>query len=68
MFSDSGSGVASPKYLGEPNLLTISEQQYFVWDTASQSTKLQCMLNICGDHTPSGYACTIVVVFGKEMR
>jgi len=28
------------KFLGCPNLLTLSEQQYFVWDTASsQSTK-----------------------------
>jgi len=27
-------------------MLTLSEQQYFVWDTASQSTKWQGMLEI----------------------
>jgi len=32
------SGVASPK-CWRPNLLTLSEQQYFVLNTASQSTK-----------------------------
>jgi len=39
------SGVASPKILGggknlgEPKCLTLDLQQYFVWDTASQSRK-----------------------------
>jgi len=33
------SSVASPKCLGVANTLTLSEQQYFVRDTASQSTK-----------------------------
>jgi len=27
--------------------LSSSEQQYFVWDTASHSAKLQDMLEIC---------------------
>ena len=35
------SRVASPIFLGRPNFLTLSEQQYFVWDTANQSTKWQ---------------------------
>jgi len=35
------SGVASPKLggFGGPKCLILGEQQYFVWDTASQSTK-----------------------------
>jgi len=32
--------------------LTVGEQQYFVWDTASQSTKLQKMLEIWEDMAP----------------
>jgi len=42
------SGVASPKFVWGANLLTFSEQHYFVWDTASQSTKWQDMLEIWG--------------------
>jgi len=38
MQEDLSSGVASPKF-GGPDLLTLSEQQCFVWDTVSQSTK-----------------------------
>jgi len=30
-----GSSMASPKLWEEPNILTLSEQKYFVWDTAS---------------------------------
>ena len=39
------SGVASPKFfwgpknLWGPKCLTLGEKQYFVWNTASQSTK-----------------------------
>jgi len=37
------SGVASPKFWGGKNLgskcLILGKQQYFVWDTISQSTK-----------------------------
>ena len=40
------SGVASPKFFGEPNLLILSEQQCFLWDPSSQSTKWQDMLEI----------------------
>jgi len=34
--------------LFEPNILTFSEQQYFVWDNTSQSAKRQEMLEIWG--------------------
>jgi len=34
------------KIFFEPNILTFSEQQYFVWDNTSQSTKRQVMLEI----------------------
>jgi len=48
--NQSSNGVASPKFLPQnfwgPNRLTISEQQHFVWDTASLSTKWQDMLEI----------------------
>ena len=40
------SGVASPKFFGGPKCLILDEQQYFVWDTASQSTKWLHMLTI----------------------
>jgi len=38
------SGVASPNFLGSKNcggtnFLILGEEQYFAWDTASQSTK-----------------------------
>jgi len=46
------SSVASPKYWEVPNVLTLSEQQHFVSDTASQSTKRQVMLEIWGEWTP----------------
>jgi len=32
--------------------LTLSDQQYFVWDTASQSTRRQKMLEIWGHGFP----------------
>jgi len=35
-----------------PNTSNLSEQQYFVCDTASQSTKQQDMLEICGACPP----------------
>jgi len=34
--------------------LTLSEQQYFVWDNASQSTKRQGMLEVWGACGPIG--------------
>jgi len=37
---------SQPKFWMRLNSLTLSKQQYFVWDTASQSTKLQDMLEI----------------------
>jgi len=43
---------SQPKVFGGPNTLTLSEQQYFVWDTASQSTKPQDMLDIWGPWAP----------------
>jgi len=52
------SDVTSPKFFVGPDLLTLSEQQYFVWDTVSLSTKLQDMLEIwrCHSlHDPRGY-------------
>jgi len=35
------------KIVFEPNILTFSEQQYFVWDNTSQNAKRQEMLEIC---------------------
>jgi len=41
--SSGGPGTTGPPLattlMGRANLLTLSEQQYFVFDTASQSTK-----------------------------
>jgi len=43
------SSLASPKFWEGPNILTLCEQQYFVWVTASHSTKRQNMLELfCG--------------------
>jgi len=39
---------SQPKIFWGANLLILSEQQYLVWDTASQSTKWQEMLEIWG--------------------
>ena len=36
--------------------LTLGEQQYFVWDTASLSTKWRGILKIWGALPPRGYA------------
>jgi len=33
------SSVARPKSFGGPKCLILGEQQYFLWDTTSQSTK-----------------------------
>ena len=33
---------------------TLSEQQYFVWDTATQSTKRQDILEVWEGHGPVG--------------
>ena len=44
------SGVASPKFWGDQNFLTLGEQQYFVWDTTSQKHKI--LLKICGASWP----------------
>jgi len=41
-----GSNAVTPKIFGEPNTLTLSEQQHFVRDTPCQSTKWQDMLEI----------------------
>jgi len=43
-----GSSVATQKFFLGPNVLLFSEQRYFVWDNASQSTKRQKMLEIWG--------------------
>jgi len=45
---DSYSGLDSPKLGGGENGVTLSEQLYLVWDTASQSTKWQDMLEMFG--------------------
>jgi len=42
---------SQPKKFGE-NHLTLTEQQYFVWDTSSQSTKWQDILEIQGAWLP----------------
>jgi len=39
---------SAQNFLAGANLLTSSEQQYFVWDTASQSTKWQDMPKVWG--------------------
>ena len=46
--NDEDSSVASQKFLGVSNASTFSEQQYFVWDVASQTAKKQDMLEIWG--------------------
>jgi len=46
------SSVASHNYFGGTILLTLSEQQYFVCDTAPQSAKWQDMLEIWGTMAP----------------
>jgi len=43
------SSVTCPKF-GGANTLTLSKQQYFVVDTACQSTKSQNMLEMFGGH------------------
>jgi len=45
-------GHTQPTNLGRANVLTLSEQQYFVFDTASQSTKWQEALEILGVISP----------------
>jgi len=55
------SSVSSPKILEGSNILTLRKQQYFVWDTASQSTKRQDLLELWGAMAlfpPPGYACS----------
>jgi len=52
------SSVASPKLWGT-NVLSVSEEQYLIWDTESRSTKRQKMLVIAVDYcpfVPAGYA------------
>jgi len=48
------SSEASSKIFGGPNIFTLSEKQLFVWDTASQSTKRQDMLEIREGPWPFG--------------
>jgi len=36
-------------------MMNLSEQQHFVWGTASRSTKQQDKLEIWKGHDPSGY-------------
>ena len=53
---------SQPKtFLGRPKRLILGEQQYFVWDAASQSTKWLDMLKIWGGPWPLGYAYEYVV-------
>jgi len=40
----------APKTFWGANILSSSEQQYFGWDTASQNTKRQDMLDIWVEH------------------
>jgi len=46
------SGLAKPKIWEWPNISTLSEQQYLVWDTASRNTKQQDMPKFWGDYGP----------------
>ena len=41
-----GSNVARPNFWEEPNILTSREQQYFVWNTASQRKERQDTVKI----------------------
>ena len=53
------SGVACTKFLEGPNVLTSSEQQYFVWNTSSRSTTTPYARNLGGAialFTHPGYA------------
>ena len=45
------SGVASPKFRGSKSF-DLGEKQYFVWDSASKSTKWIDMLNFLGSWPP----------------
>ena len=60
------SSVAKPNFLGRPNTLKLSEKQYFVPDTASQSTKWQDMLAIWGGMAPLAPLSTPVVAKKKK--
>jgi len=52
-------GVASPKFGEGLNILTWSEQHYFVWETTSQSIKRQKILKIWGLMAPlASHGCT----------
>jgi len=58
-----GSVIASPKFWKRSNILTLSGQQYFVWDIASQSTKRQDILEIFLGEWPlcsRGYAYVVL--------
>jgi len=50
------SDVARPRFFEGARIFTLSEQQYFVWDTASQSAKRHDMLAILGGMAPPGCA------------
>ena len=53
-YREETSSVANPNFLGE-NTLTLSEQQYFVWDRLSKHKTTRYSRNSEG-HGPPGYA------------
>jgi len=57
-FGNAGSDQwrTQPKIFLGPKHLILGKQQYFVWDTASQSTKWLDILKIW-EALPPGYAC-----------
>jgi len=60
------SGAASPRCWGAPNALTLSEQQYFVWFNAAQSTKRQEILEILGGVSRLGPSLATPVVVALQ--
>jgi len=69
-------GVTSLKFWGRQKFegakcLILGEQQYFVWDAASQDTKWLAVLNILVEHgllPPPGYACGAILPFHKGVH
>ena len=54
------SGAASLRFWEGPIVLTSRKQQYYVWDTASRSTKREDMQEIWGVNGPFGPPCLLL--------
>jgi len=65
----SNSGAATQNLFWVGQILILREQQHFVWDTTSQSTKWLDVLKILGEHGPlgpPGYAYGVKIDFEQE--